>query len=241
MRLGPRLWLQNLRPRAVLDELVRQRLPIGPLARRVLASPVYDHFVDGAPGLRELAVLGHCLRLVRGEVEGAPRVDLVVLDAPASGHGLALLEAPLLVREVIQKGPIGKMTAEVAELVRDPERSRTVIVTQAEEMPVTEALELRQAMEAHLGRCPELLLVNGLFPAVAATDPPVATDSPTFGLDCLWRRRRALNDRELERLAVAWRGRILEIPLLPIERGSDLVDALLPWLEPELAGREGRE
>ena len=239
VRLGPRLWLQNLRPRAVLDELVRERVPVGLLARRVLASPIYEHFVDGAPGLSELAVLGHCLKAVRGEAAGSPAVDLVVLDAPASGHGLALLEAPLLVEQVVRKGPIGAMTRAVARLVREPGRLRTVVVTQAEEMPVTEALELADGMRRRLERLPDLLLVNGLFPEI---EPPKEAGTAEDGHDRLgrlWRRRRALNEAELARLASRWEGPAIELPLLPVDPGPELVEALLPQLDDALRAIEG--
>ncbi|MGH9362510.1 MAG: ArsA family ATPase, partial [Thermoanaerobaculia bacterium] len=62
----PRLWVQNLKPVEVLDAVVREQLKLEPLVRRVLDSPIYQHFALGAPGLREMAILGHALRLLRG-------------------------------------------------------------------------------------------------------------------------------------------------------------------------------
>src|SRR6185295_14478352 len=55
---GPRLWVQNLKPRQVLDQVVRENLKLELLTRRVLESPVYQQFATGAPGLKELAILG---------------------------------------------------------------------------------------------------------------------------------------------------------------------------------------
>ena len=115
LAVGPRLFLQHLDPRQEMDDLVDHHLRIGPLVRRVLASPVYAHFADGAPGLKELAVLGHALRLVDGPpIKGAPPLDVVVLDAPASGHGVTLLTAPSLAAEVIRQGPFGRMAARLS-------------------------------------------------------------------------------------------------------------------------------
>ncbi len=199
---GPRLWLQNLKPQQVLDEIVREQVKVPFLAERVLQSAIYRQFAAGAPGLKELAILGHALRLRRGQgALGAPELDLVVLDAPATGHGVALLAAPQLVAGVIRQGPFGRMAGELAELVGDPERSAVVVVTQAEEMPVEEALELRAALGERLGRAPELLVVNGLYPPAPPVDDGIG-DTP---LAALWRRRRALNERELARLTAAWR------------------------------------
>lgn len=228
---GPRLWVQNLKPQQVLDEIVREQVKVPFLAERVLASAIYRQFAAGAPGLKELAILGHAFRLRRGQGPlGAPALDLVVLDAPATGHGVTLLAAPQLVADVIQQGPFGRMAGELAELVGDPERAGVAVVTQAEEMPVEEALELQAALATRLARRPELLVVNGLYPPA----PPPREGATDTALVALWRRRREINERELARLAAAWRAGepaaapspILELPQLPVDRGPALTAAL---------------
>lgn len=215
------LYLQNLQPRQVVDQLVRERVRIELVVRRILASPLYHSFVEGAPGLEEAAILGHCLLLAEGRSPGAPPLDVVVLDAPATGHGVSLLSAPALVSEAIAAGPVAELTGEVAELIGDKERSAVVVVTLAEEMPVTEALELRSELTTRLDRLPELLVVNQLLPP----GPPrhQAGESEATGL---WRRRRRLQDREVARLGAAWQGPRWELPLLPIDRGPDLIETL---------------
>jgi|SRR6185295_9856049 len=217
----PRLWVQNLKPRQVLDQIVREQLRLELLTRRVLESPVYQQFVTGAPGLKELAILGHALRLLRGLGEpGAPELDTVVLDAPATGHGVSLLAAPSLVAEVITSGPFARMAGELAALIADSERCGVVVVTQAEEMPVEEALELREALRQRVHRDPELLVVNGLYPPA----PPASAGESE--LVSLWRRRRQLNERELARLRESWPGPRAELPQLPIDRGPALLARL---------------
>jgi anion-transporting ArsA/GET3 family ATPase len=218
----PRLWVQNLKPRQVLDQVVRDQLKLELLARRVLASPVYQQFATGAPGLKELAILGHAYRLLHGLAgPGAPEVDTVVLDAPATGHGVTLLAAPALVTDVITNGPFSRMAGDLATLIADPERCGIVVVTQAEEMPVEEALELRAALRDRVRREPELLVVNGLYPP----EPPAST-GPENELVSLWRRRRKLNDRELARLKASWPGPRIELPQLPLDRGLALLNTL---------------
>ncbi len=225
--VGPRLHLQNLKPGQVFDQLIREKLRIPQLVKRVLKSPIYQQFTGGAPGLEEMAVLGHALRALRGLSPKAPQVDVVVLDAPATGHGVSLLAAPLLVGEVIQHGPIGGMTREVADLVADAERTGIVVVTLAEEMPATEAIELRAMLDQRLGRRPDLLVVNRLYPPAAGS----AEDDPAAKL---WRRRRRLNEHELERLGRAWPEPRAELPLLPLERGEELIARLTADLRREL-------
>jgi len=217
----PRLWVQNLKPQQVLDQVVREQLRLELLTRRVLGSPVYQQFAAGAPGLKEMAILGHALRLLRGLGEpGTPEIETVVLDAPATGHGVTLLAAPALVSEVIANGPFAKMAGELAALIADAERCGVVVVTTAEEMPVEEALELRTALQQRVRRDPELLVVNGLYPPA----PPGSEAGNE--LVSLWRRRRRLNERELARLRESWPGPRLELPQLPLDRGPVLVAAL---------------
>jgi anion-transporting ArsA/GET3 family ATPase len=223
---GPNLWIQNLKPRQVLDAIVRERLKLELLTKRVLSSAVYQHFAEGAPGLTEIAILGHAWRLLHRIEPGAPEVDLIVLDAPATGHGVRLLAAPLLVSDVIRNGPFAEMGGELARLISDPERCGIVAVTQAEEMPVQEVLELRQALRAEVSRDPEALVINGLYPPAPA--PGEARDNE---LVTLWRKRRLLNERELARLREDWDGPRIELPQLPLDRGPELIAMLQQCLE----------
>jgi anion-transporting ArsA/GET3 family ATPase len=230
----PWLWVQNLKPRQVLDQVVREQLKLELLTRRVLESPVYQQFAAGAPGLKEMAILGHALRLLRGLGEpGTPEIDTVVLDAPATGHGVTLLAAPSLVSDVIANGPFAGMAAELAALIADAERCGVVVVTQAEEMPVEEALELRATLNQRVRRDPELLVVNGLFPPAPAAS---GGDEKENELVSLWRRRRRLNERELARLRASWKGPRVELPQLPLDRGPALL-ATLGRCFAESAGR----
>jgi len=231
---GPGLELLNLRPRAVLEMLVRDRLKVAALARAVIASPLFTHFVEGAPGLKELAALGHALRIVRGEVR--PRADVVVLDAPATGHGVQLLAAPGLVAGAIGGGPVGRLAAEVAGFVADRARTRVVVTALAEEMPVEEALELIATLRDRLTRAPDLVVVNGLYPP--CPNVPRGTGSREQGSEravALWRGRRGVNERELARLVAAWPGPRAEIPLLAIAAGPALVARVAELLGPALS------
>jgi anion-transporting ArsA/GET3 family ATPase len=223
--VGAGLSLQHLKPRAVVDRVIEERVRIGAVVRRLQGSAVYQHFIDGAPGLKELAILEHARRLLEER-----RFETVILDAPATGHGVSMLRAPRVVAEVVGGGPFGRIAGDIAALVADPARCAVVVVTQAEEMPVQEALELSRMLEEELGRRPDLLVVNGLYPQLPAARelagaPPELVD--------LWRRRRALNERELVRLEERWPegGARYHLPLLPIGRGPGLVAELGRCLE----------
>jgi len=238
------LWLQNLKPREVVDRLVAERLRVGPLVRRVLASPVYQQFAEGAPGLKEVAVLGHALRLVEGRERGSwgGPFEVVVLDAPASGHGVSLLTAPRLLAEVIESGPVGALGRELAAFVADAERCGVVVVTTPEEMPVQEAIELAATLDERFGRRPDLLVVNGVYPpfpaegeaAGGAENEAVAADGDASPLS-LWRDRRRLQEGEIARLEAEWSGPRVELPKLPVDPGPELPATLARCLGAALA------
>jgi anion-transporting ArsA/GET3 family ATPase len=235
MPAEPRLWVQNLKPSQVLDQVVRDQLKLELLARRVLDSPIYQQFATGAPGLKEIAILGHAYRMLHGlGGPGTPEIDTVILDAPATGHGVTLLAAPALVSEVITNGPFSRMAKDLAGLIADSERCGIVVVTQAEEMPVEEALELRTALQERIGRAPELLVINGLYP------PAPSGNVADSELVSLWRRRRLLNERELERLRRAWPGPSVELPQLPLDRGLPLLGTLGRCLAESARKLEGK-
>jgi len=225
------LWVQHLEPRRLLDDLVTEKLKVGALVRKVLSSPVHLHFTEGAPGLKQTAVFGRALRLVEGH---GPKIlrkpDVVVLDAPASGHGIAWMVAPQLVSEVISSGPIGNMAVEIAAFLEDPGRFGSVVVTTAEEMPVQESLELIEAMRERLDREPELVVVNALYPPLSAR---AGRDDATL----LWARRRAVNDKEVARLSEHWDGPTAEIPLMAIDAGPSLIGVVGEHLARNLEDR----
>jgi len=232
---GPGLFLQNLRPRDVVDRLVRDRLKIPMIVDRLIESQIYRHFVDGAPGMRETALLGHAMEVVLGRAgRGAPDVDVVVLDAPATGHGVSMLAAPLRVSEAIAEGPIHHLVGEVAEFLKDPARTSAVAVTLAEEMPVQETVELAASMAERLGRGPALAVVNALYPACEEL-PSEGDRSPALAL---WRDRCAAQRRELDRFARAWPGPRIDLPLIPDHEGWRRVAALAERLAAALAAIE---
>lgn len=139
--LMPGLWLVNMSPRTVMDEYVRHVVKLDWVARRILESPIYDRFIAAAPGLKELITLGKLMVMdeARARRGPGPRWDTIVVDAPATGHGLALLKVPLAASEAVPVGPVGHNARRVLALLRDRARATLVIVALPEEMAVVEA------------------------------------------------------------------------------------------------------
>lgn len=104
---------------------------IGPLAR------TFDFVADAAPGVKEILAIGKLCHEVRER-----HYDLVIVDAEASGHIVAQIDAPKAIRELVQVGMVRDQTDWMLEILGDPRRTGLVVVATPEEMPVTETIEL---------------------------------------------------------------------------------------------------
>jgi anion-transporting ArsA/GET3 family ATPase len=138
----------------------------GRISGRVLASSgTFQYFAAAAPGARELVSMVKIWQLTRGErSRRRDGYDLVVLDAPATGHALGLLGSPKTFGAIARVGPIAGQTRQVQDLLEDPARTAYLAVALGTEMAVTEALELQDGLNRQLGRSLAAVIVNGLLP-----------------------------------------------------------------------------
>jgi anion-transporting ArsA/GET3 family ATPase len=159
------LWSISVDPnRAMLEWL--QTLG-GRVSARVLgSSSTFQYFTAAAPGAKELVSMVKVWELVQGKRwhKHAASYDLVVVDAPATGHALAMLHSPSTFAAIARVGPIAGQAERVAELLRDPAGSCYLGVAQGTEMAVTETLELQQGLRRVLDRELHAVVVNGTLP-----------------------------------------------------------------------------
>ncbi|MEZ5375504.1 MAG: ArsA-related P-loop ATPase [Acidimicrobiales bacterium] len=127
---------------AALDEYLKiyMKFPIPPSRLGPLAK-IFDYVATAAPGVREILTIGKIAWEVR---EGDWRA--VVVDAPATGHVVELLNAPANLARLIGVGPLAEQTRWVEAILADPAQTGVVLVTTTEELPVTELLELHQRL-----------------------------------------------------------------------------------------------
>ncbi len=164
-RLQERLASISIDPdRALLEWL--QSLG-GRVPGRVLASSgTFQYFAAAAPGAKELVSMVKIWELTQGEHrrKRAATYDLVVLDAPATGHALGMLNSPRTFGAIARVGPIARQTQLVRELLEDPARSGYLAVAQGTELAVAETLELQVGLHQALGRTLDAVIVNGSLP-----------------------------------------------------------------------------
>jgi len=120
----------------------------GRVPGRVLASSgTFQYFAAAAPGAKEIFTMVKLWQLTRPSGRrGRPPYDLVVVDAPATGHALALLASPRTFGAIAKIGPVADHTREVHELLEDERRSAFLAVALGNEMAVTETIELEQRL-----------------------------------------------------------------------------------------------
>ena len=161
----PGLSMVNLVPARVMDEYVKEMVRVEVLARRILGSPVYHRFFAAAPGLPELMVLGKIMVLEQEKAGWSkrPKYDLIIVDAPATGHGLAFLRVPLVASNAVPVGPVGHNARRILSMLRDPRRTALAIVAIPEEMAVVEALEFERMARKDLGMDAAALILNGCY------------------------------------------------------------------------------
>jgi anion-transporting ArsA/GET3 family ATPase len=139
----------------------------GRISGRLLAtSSSFQYFAAAAPGAKELVSmvkLAELLRVRRRRNSAAP-YELVVLDAPATGHALGMLQSPSTFGAIARVGPIAAQTRRVQELLQDAARTCYVAVAQPAELGVAETLELRGSLRRQLGRELHAVIVNGVLP-----------------------------------------------------------------------------
>ena len=150
-RVGPRLAVARLEPEAVLGDFVLSALRLRLLARRLLESTTFQVLAAAAPGLPELLVLHRVAGWLEERRLGRPAYDLVLLDAPASGHSLPLLAAPRTLGALARFGPVATLLRNMERMLHDPATTLVCLVTTPEELAVRETLELHQELDVGLG------------------------------------------------------------------------------------------
>ncbi|MEQ8843070.1 MAG: ArsA-related P-loop ATPase [Acidimicrobiales bacterium] len=132
------------------------------IAKRMAKSGLLEIVATATPGIKDLLVLGRIKAL---EAEGV--ADLIIVDAPAAGHAIQFLQAPVGVREAARTGVLNRQAVEVLEMLDDPSRCRAVLVSIPEETPINELVDTAFAVEDEVGLALGPVVINGILPTIA--------------------------------------------------------------------------
>ncbi len=163
VELAPGLFTISIDPQRAMEEYLRVK--IGAVGQALGSSKIFQAFAMATPGMRELLSVGKIWELaqLRRRTSGAAPYDLVVVDAPATGHGMGILRTPRTFAEIARVGPIAQQGNAIAATIADHEFTAVLAVCTPEEMPVNETLVLRDALEDD-GLELATVIVNGLYP-----------------------------------------------------------------------------
>jgi anion-transporting ArsA/GET3 family ATPase len=213
------VWAVNMLPEKALEEY-----GVLVLRSRALYKTLFDNayvrtFLRAVPGMQEWAMLGKAWwHTTERRPDGSFKYDVVILDAPATGHGLDMIRVPKVIIDVVPPGLLRRDAERAWALFQDGTTSAIVLVTLPEEMPTTETIELAAALRA-LGLPIGRVVVNGVLPPLfsraerAALEGLAAFDVASAGEAAL----AAARDRAArERLQAESMGRLSrELPIEP--------------------------
>jgi anion-transporting ArsA/GET3 family ATPase len=164
VEVAPQLFAIQVDTARALDEYLTEHLPLRMLADLVGATRLIGYLAAATPGLREMLNVGKLWELAQPDrrVADASPYDVVVVDAPASGHSLALLAAPQTFARTAQGGPIARQGGRIDEFLHDGAQTAIVGVARPDEAAVSELLELDRRLRTEVGIALDLAVVNAV-------------------------------------------------------------------------------
>ena len=168
VQVSERLWIVNIRPDQALMEYANLKLGIPSISRIVFGNPFVRALTEFVPGMSDLLMFGKAFNHER-EVDGRgkPIWDHVIIDAPATGHGLTFLKLPSIIAQAIPTGNMHEEAQSMHALITSTVKTRIDVVTIPEPLPIQETKELYEQLSKEDGlridrlivnRCPEVTL-----------------------------------------------------------------------------------
>ena len=163
--LLPGVWGMKIIAERSLEEYLQVQYHMRRFSKVFTSTHFVDYITTAGPGLKDILVLGKIWYLEQGKgPKGSEQgFDTIIVDAPAAGHMLTFLSAPMGLSDSVRVGPIQRQAEWLVQMLRDPHRSRVHLVTLAEEMPVSETLETSEALKTKLEIETGAVFANGIY------------------------------------------------------------------------------
>jgi arsenite-transporting ATPase len=232
------LFVVHLDPRELLQQVVKENFPVQMVAQAILHSSIFKNLVEIAPGLKEFYFLARLQQLAERKATAAgadgPDYELLIWDAPASGHFLGTLRSARAFEKYLT-GPLASMGAEMDRFFSNSDNIRVLAVTPLEEMAIAETIEMTDSLFQDFRlRCTALIL-NMVSPLLTASEKDTRTlkvtseSSPAlrFALD-----RGALERERANDLLTAIIAPQIPVPRIQEWNGDlDLLGQVGRWLD----------
>jgi anion-transporting ArsA/GET3 family ATPase len=166
VEMADNLWAISIDPDESIREYLLIQLKVRAMRDLLYKSKIFSYLAAATPGLRELVTIGKIWELTLDErkVKKGRNYDLVIVDAPATGHGVGFLQTPRTFANVARVGPIASQAETLDRAITDHRRTGVAIVALPEEMPVNETATLERDLTNEVGVSVDRIFCNGLYP-----------------------------------------------------------------------------
>jgi len=166
VEMAENLWSISIDPDESMREYVLLQLKVRAMRDMLFRSRIFNYLAAATPGLKELVTIGKIWELAQldRKVRSGRKYDLVIVDAPATGHGIGFLQTPRTFAAIARVGPIHSQAQQLDRLITDQEHTGVAIVALPEEMPVNESAALEHDLRTEVGVAVDRVYMNGLYP-----------------------------------------------------------------------------
>ena len=166
VEVADNLWAISLDPDESLREYLLLQLRVRAMRDMLVRSRIFNYLAAATPGLKELVTIGKIWELAQPnrKVKKAREYDLVIVDAPATGHGVGFLQTPRTFAGIARVGPVHSQAKELDRFVTDHQTTGVAIVSLPEEMPVNETASLEELLTDQIGMAVDRVYMNALYP-----------------------------------------------------------------------------
>ena len=234
------LWTISIDPDYAMREYVLLQVKVKAMRDMLFRTRIFTYLAAATPGLRELVTIGKIweLALEDRKVKKARPYDLVIVDAPATGHGIGFLETPRTFARIARVGPIRAQAEALDNFICNHRRTGVALVALPEEMPVNESAVLEQRLIEEVGVSVDRAYMNALYPErFSDADADRLESALENGLGpgaraavraALGQRRRAISQRrQLARLRELLTTQVSTLPFVfEPELGMDAIGIL---------------
>jgi len=140
---------------------IEKKLNSRMIASWIVKTPFFRALINMVPGFTYLIYLGKVLEMGVND----PSL-IVVLDAPASGHALTMVESTTNFKQIFESGIIFEDTGKMLALLNDPTYTKIHIVSLPSLMSWQEAIELRSGLKERTPVSVNITVNNCLYPLV---------------------------------------------------------------------------
>jgi anion-transporting ArsA/GET3 family ATPase len=166
VQVADNLFAISIDPDESLREYLLLQLKVRAMRDLLVRSKIFNYLAAATPGLKELVTIGKVWELAQTDrkVKRANPYDLVIVDAPATGHGVGFLQTPRTFAGIARVGPMHSQAVELDRYITDHETTGAAIVAIPEEMPVNETASLEKQLSGEVGIAVDRVFMNAMYP-----------------------------------------------------------------------------